>query len=76
MAEKKIRTTMSVRAMGTSLGLSKVESYWLVHKNLFETTTVNGKMRIFVDSFEQWYNGQLRYRRSTDLSRRCSKVTQ
>lgn len=41
----------------------EVESYWLVHKNLFETTTVNGKMRIFVDSFEQWYNGQLRYRK-------------
>lgn len=34
-----------------------------LHKNLFETTTVNGKMRIFVDSFEQWYNSQLRYRK-------------
>lgn len=63
MAEKKIRTTMSVRAMGNSLGLSKVDSYWLVHKNLFETTTVNGQIRIYADSFEEWYNGQIRYRK-------------
>ena len=63
MAEKKVRTTMSVKAMGTALGLSKVESYWLVHKELFETTTVNGKMRVYVDSFEHWYDRQLRYRK-------------
>ena len=57
------RATMSVRVMRTQLGISKVESYWLVHKGVFEATVVNGKMRVYVDSFEQWYNNQLRYRK-------------
>ena len=57
------KTTMSVREMGTSLGLKKVESYWLVHKNYFETITVNGKMRVVIKSFEAWYNSQHHYRK-------------
>ena len=32
------KTTMSVREMGQIPGLSKTESYWLVHKQCFETT--------------------------------------
>ena len=46
------KTTMSVREMGQILGLSKTESYWLVHKQCFETTLVQGVMRVNVKSFE------------------------
>lgn len=59
-AEKK---TMSVREMGQMLGLKKVESYWLVHKEYFETVLVAGKMRVVVDSFERWYRGQFHYKK-------------
>ena len=55
--------TMSVRNMGRMLGLKKVESYWLVHKEWFETILVNGKMRVVTESFEAWYNGQYHYRK-------------
>lgn len=57
------KTTMSVREMGTMLGLKKVESYWLVHKNYFETILVQGKMRVVVESFEHWYAGQEKYKK-------------
>lgn len=55
--------TMSVRNMGRLLGLKKVESYWLVHKEWFETILVNGKMRVVTESFETWYNSQYHYRK-------------
>ena len=41
---------MSVRNMGRLLGLKKVESYWLVHKNYFETVVIAGKMRVVISS--------------------------
>lgn len=59
--EKRRKSTMSVREMGELLGLKKVESYWLVHKEYFETILVNGKMRIVIESFEEWYAGQVKY---------------
>jgi len=57
------KTTMSVREMGKMLGLKKVDSYWLVHKEFFDTILVNGKMRVVIDSFEYWYAGQVKYRK-------------
>ena len=54
------RTTMSVPEMRRLLGLGKTESYWLVHKKVFETVLVNGKMRIKLESFEHWYSMQVR----------------
>ena len=57
------KTTMSVREMGKLLGLKKVDSYWLVHKEYFEIILVNGKMRVVIDSFEYWYAGQVKYRK-------------
>nr|AHF24470.1 DNA binding domain, excisionase family [uncultured bacterium Contig26] len=57
------KTTMSVREMGKLLGLKKVESYWLVHKEYFDTILVNGKMRVVIESFEHWYAGQVKYRK-------------
>ena len=57
------KTTMSVREMGKLLGLKKVDSYWLVHKEYFDTILLNGKMRVVIDSFEYWYAGQVKYRK-------------
>lgn len=62
MPEKK-KTTMSVTEMRKLLGLKKTDSYWLVHKNCFETITVNGKMRIEIDSFEKWYANQIKHKK-------------
>lgn len=63
--EKKTKTTMSVREMGRLLGLKKVESYWLVHKEFFETKLVGGKMRVVIASFERWYDSQIKYHKVT-----------
>ncbi|MBQ7447271.1 MAG: helix-turn-helix domain-containing protein [Eubacterium sp.] len=62
MPEKK-KTTMSVTEMRKLLGLKKTDSYWLVHKNCFETIMVNGKMRIVIDSFEKWYANQIKHKK-------------
>lgn len=57
------KTSMSVIEMGKSLGLGKTESYWLIHKEQFETRFVAGKMRVMVESFERWYANQLHYKK-------------
>ena len=57
------KTSMSVMEMGKSLGLGKTESYWLVHKEQFETRFVAGKMRVMVEGFERWYANQLHYKK-------------
>lgn len=59
------KTSMSVMEMGKSLGLGKTESYWLVHKEQFETRFVAGKMRVMVESFERWYANQLHYKKTS-----------
>ena len=63
--ETKQKKTMSVREMGRLLGLKKVESYWLVHKEFFDTVLISGKMRVVIESFEHWYAGQVKYRKVT-----------
>lgn len=55
--------TMSVRAMGRKLGLRKTDSYWLAHKNAFKVIIVSGKMRVDIDSFEEWYANQVKYKK-------------
>lgn len=50
----KKKTSISVREMRQILGLNKVESYWLVHQNRFRTIVAAGRMRIMLDSFEEW----------------------
>lgn len=62
MPEKK-KTTMSVTEMRKMLGLKKTDSYWLVHKDCFETVMVNGKMRIVIESFEKWYANQIKHKK-------------
>ena len=63
MSDEKKKTTMSVTEMRKMLGLRKTDSYWLVHKNCFETVLVNGKMRINIESFEKWYANQVKHRK-------------
>ena len=57
------RKTMTVPQMRKILGLKKTESYWLVHRNFFQTDIVNGHMMIDVESFEKWYANQLKHRK-------------
>lgn len=57
------KTSMSVPEMGKMLGLGKVESYWLVKKNYFKTIQVGGRIRVMLDSFEDWYAGQFHYKK-------------
>lgn len=59
------KTSISVREMRDILGLSKTESYWLIHKDLFEVRIVAGKMRVMVESFENWYAQQFHYKKVT-----------
>lgn len=57
------KTTISVPEMRKLLGLKKTDSYWLVHRNFFETKIIGGKMRIDVRSFEKWYANQVKHKK-------------
>ena len=57
------KNTMTVPEMRKLLGLHKTDSYWLIHKGLFETEVIGGQIRIDKSSFEQWYENQDHYRK-------------
>lgn len=57
------KKSMSVREMRRLLGLVKTEAYWLVKKNYFDTVIIAGKMRVMIESFENWYANQLHYKK-------------
>ena len=57
------KTSISVPEMGRLLGMKKVEAYWLVKQGRFTVIQVGGKMRIMLDSFEEWYGRQTRYKK-------------
>ena len=57
------KKSMSVTEMRKLLGIGKTDSYWLVKKNYFETVIIAGKMRVMVESFENWYDNQLHYKK-------------
>ena len=59
------RIWMSVKEMGDLLGIRKTDRYWLVHKNVFETRTIRGKMWVNIKSFEKWYANQVKYQKVT-----------
>ena len=56
---------MTVPEMGKLLGLKKTDRYWLVHKNVFESKEIAGKIRINIASFEKWYANQIKYYKVT-----------
>lgn len=57
------KKSMSVAEMRRLLGIGKTESYWLVKKNYFDTIVIFNKMRVMVDSFEEWYANQFHYKK-------------
>lgn len=57
------KTSISVPEMQRLLGMKKVEAYWLVKQGHFKVILVGGKMRIMLDSFEEWYGRQFRYKK-------------
>ena len=59
------QTWMTVPEMGKLLGLKKTDRYWLVHKNVFESKEIAGKIRINIASFEKWYANQIKYHKVT-----------
>ena len=50
---EKSKKTMSVPEMRRLLGLKKTDSYWLVHRNFFQTYIVNGQMRVDIVNGEE-----------------------
>lgn len=63
--DPKLKNTMSVPEMRRLLGVKKTESYWLVHRNFFETKIIDGKMRVDIESFEKWYANQVKHKKVT-----------
>ena len=61
--DPRLKNTMSVPEMRRLLGLKKTESYWLVHRNFFETKIIDGKMRVDIESFEKWYANQVKHKK-------------
>ena len=59
------RALMTVSEMRDLLGLKRTDSYWLVHKGVFETKQILGKMWIDRVSFEKWYANQVKYHKVT-----------
>ena len=57
------KKSMSVPEMRRLLGLGKTDSYWLIKKGYFKTIMLFGKMRVMVDSFEEWYANQFHYKK-------------
>ncbi len=55
---------MAVHEMAELLGRKKTDSYWLIHKQKFQTITVNGKTRVVIESFEKWYANQVKYKKA------------
>jgi len=57
------KTSISVPEMQKILGMKKVEAYWLVKQGHFKVILVGRKMRIMLDSFEEWYGRQFHYKK-------------
>ena len=57
------KKTMSVPDVMRILGLGKTATYRLINQCRFKTYLVLGKMRVDVDSFEDWYAGQFHYKK-------------
>ena len=60
---EKSKKTMSVPEMRRLLEFKKTDSYWLVHRNFFQTYIVNGQMRVDIASFEKWYANQVKHKK-------------
>ncbi len=64
MDKKFKRKAMSVPEMRRLLGLGRTESYWLLKQGHFKyvcNEKTGRKIRILLDSFEEWYANQFHY---------------
>lgn len=57
------KKSISVPDMRRILGLSKTEAYWLIKRGHFEIKTVGSRIRVMIDSFEDWYSKQYHYKK-------------
>ena len=63
MVHYKNNKTITVMDVSRILGLGKTATYRLINKNLFKKFLVFGKIRVDVESFEEWYSGQFHYKK-------------
>ncbi len=56
--------TMSVQETARLLGISESSLYELLKKKPFKTVKVGMYTRIYIDSFEEWYGSQSRYKKA------------
>lgn len=64
---EQMKDSMPVSEFRRLLGLGKTESYWLLKKGQIETIMVYGKMRVCLDSFNEWYESQTHYSRKDGI---------
>ena len=57
------KKSISVPELQRMLGLKKGAAYWLIKQGHFEIIVVGNKMRVMLDSFEEWYASQFHYRK-------------
>ena len=57
------KTSISVPTLQRMLGLKKGAAYWLIKQGHFEIVIVGKKMRVMLDSFEEWYASQFHYKK-------------
>lgn len=57
------KKSISVPELQRMLGLKKGAAYWLIKQGHFETVIVGNKMRVMLDSFEEWYASQFHYKK-------------
>ncbi len=57
------KKTMSVPEMRKLLGLGKTESYSILRKEYFKVITIDGHIRVDIESFEKWYDNQWHYQK-------------
>lgn len=58
------KKSMSVLEMARILGIKKTDSYWLIKRKFFKVIVVAGNMRVMIDSFEEWYDNQVHYKKA------------
>ena len=57
------KKSISVPELQRILGLKKGAAYWLIKQGHFETVIVGKKMRVMLDSLEEWYASQFHYKK-------------
>lgn len=60
---EQMKNTIPVSEFRRLLALGKTESYWLLKKGQIRTIMICGKMRVCLDSFNEWYENQTHYSR-------------